>query len=144
MVTTHEAGHLVGGWASGAELTACDLAPWRLPYSIHHPDPHPKVTLWAGPLIGVLLPLATAIVFRHRSVWLVADFRLIANGSYLALAFASDDRFLDTTRLLDAGTHPLGIVAFCLATIPTGYIRLRDDCVRLLSHEPDPTAACRS
>ena len=116
MVLTHELGHFIGGWASGATLTACDLAPWRLPYSIHHPDPHPKITLWGGPLIGVLVPLAMALLIRHRYVWFVADFCLISNGGYLALAFVSNERFLDTMRLLEAGTHRLTIVAFCVVT----------------------------
>lgn len=132
MTFTHELGHLIGGWASGATLVDADLAPWRMPYSLHGPDPHPLVTLWCGPLLGVLIPLAIAAVIRRPSAWLVADFCLLANGLYLALAWLSGDRFLDTPRLLDAGAHPITITVFCLLTISIGYVRFRRDCVRRL------------
>ena len=39
MLLTHELGHVVAGWAGGATLVDADLAPWRLPYSVHQPDP---------------------------------------------------------------------------------------------------------
>ena len=125
MTFTHELGHLIGGWASGATLVDADLAPWRMPYSLHGPDPHPLVTLWC-----VLIPLAIASLIRRPSAWLGADFCLLANGIYLALAWLSGDRFLDTPRLLDAGAHPLLIAVFCSLTISIGYMRFRRDCVQ--------------
>ncbi len=133
MVTTHEVRHLLGGHVGGAALTDFDLAPWRLSYSMHNPNPHPRVTLWAGPLIGCLAPVIVAVIVRSPSVWFVADFCVLANGGYLALAFGSDDRYLDTTRLIDAGSHPVTIVAFCLLTVPIGYVRFRRDCIVLLT-----------
>ena len=136
MVTTHEVGHLLGGHLGGASLTDFDLAPWRLPYSLHQPDPHPKVSLWAGPLIDCLVPALVAGVAQSLYAWFVADFCVLANGGYLALAFASDDRYLDTTRMLDVGTNPATIVAFCLLTVPVGYIRFRRDCIALLTAPP--------
>ena len=129
MTFTHETGHLIGGWASGATLTDVDLAPWRLPYSLHGPDPYPLVTLWSGPLLGVLLPLGLALVIRRPWAWLIADFCLLANGVYLALAWVSGDRFLDTPRLLAAGADPISIAVFCLLTIGPGYFRFRRHCV---------------
>ncbi len=87
MTLAHECGHIVGGMISGASLTDFDLAPWRMPYSLHAPDPYPLVTLWAGPLFGVTLPLIAAAIIRQRWAWFIADFCcLIANGGYLALA----------------------------------------------------------
>ena len=137
MAITHECGHLVGGMLSGATLTDVDLAPWRMPYSLHSPDPHPLVTLWAGPLVGAAAPCLFAWVIRQPWVWFIADFCLIANGSYLALAWLSGDRFLDTPRLLDAGAHPASIVLYCLATISVGYFRFRSDCIRILGPKPN-------
>lgn len=133
MTFTHETGHVIGGWISGATLTDLDLAPWRMPYSLHSPDPHPLVTLWSGPVLGVLVPLALAAVIRRPWVWFIADFCLLANGIYLALAWASGDRFLDTPRLLDAGAVPLSIVLYCTLTIGSGYVRFRKDCIVCLS-----------
>ncbi len=137
MTTTHELGHIVGGWLGGARLVAFELAPWRLPYSLHEPDPHPKLTLWAGPVVGVVLPLIAAAIARQRWAWFIADFCLIANGGYLALGWLAGDRFLDTPRLLAAGVHPATLAAFCLVTILVGYFRFRADCLGLLSpHQP--------
>ena len=121
MTITHECGHVIGGMAGGATLTSFDLAPWRMPYSMHSPDPHPLVTLWAGPLIGVAVPLATASIAGKRWVWFIADFCLMANGGYLALAWLSSDRFLDTPRLLNAVRirHRLLYFACCRLALAT-------------------------
>lgn len=130
MAWSHECGHLIGGAISGGVLTDFDLTPSRMPFSLHSPDPHPLVTLWSGPIIGVLAPLLVALLARHHLVWFVADFCLLANGVYLALAWITDDRFLDTPRLLQAGASPVWIGLFCLATIGVGYPRFRSDWIR--------------
>ncbi len=133
MTLTHEAGHLVAGWLSGAKLVDYDLTPWRLPYSIHHPDPYPRVTIWGGPILGVLIPLLAAATFRKRSTRFIADFCLVANGTYLAVSAFSNDPHLDTQRLLRAGESPLVIALYCLVTIGIGYFRFRNDCISLFS-----------
>jgi hypothetical protein len=133
MTVTHELGHIIGGWFGGAKLTAFDIVPWRLPYSLHNPDPYPELTLWAGPLLGVAAPLAIAALVHHCWAWFIADFCLIANGVYLALAWMSADRFLDTPRMIAAGVHPGWIATYCVLTIGFGYVWFRADCVALLS-----------
>ena len=106
MCVIHESGHLIGGWISGGDLLAFDLAPWRLPYSIFSPDPRPLVTLWCGPLLGVLVPILVALAVSKPQVWFVANFCVLANGVYIALAWYSGDAQLDTARLLRHGAHP--------------------------------------
>ena len=133
MTFTHETGHIVGGWIGGATVTDFDLVPWHLPYSLHHPDPFPLLTLWAGPVLGVVVPGLIAVIFRRRSLVFIADFCLLGNGGYLALAWLAGDRFLDTQRLLDSGASPFAIAAYCASTIGIGYIRFRRDCVDVLS-----------
>lgn len=133
MTTTHEFGHLVGGWLGGAKLREYDLFPWRLPYSLHAPDPNPLLTLWAGPVLGVLVPLSVATLFRREWMLFVADFCCLANGVYLALAWLVGDRLLDTPRLLAVGAWPASIVLYCIATIGVGYWRFRTDVTRVLS-----------
>ncbi|KAA5538918.1 hypothetical protein FYK55_26135 [Roseiconus nitratireducens] len=137
MAITHEVGHLIGGWLGGARLQAFDLAPWRLPYSVHQPDPYPLLTLWSGPLLGVAIPWLACWLIRRDWCWLIADFCLIANGSYLALSWPSKDPLLDSRRMLDAGTHPIWIVCFCLGTIGLGYVRFRKDCVEFFLSDRD-------
>lgn len=138
MVTAHECGHLLGGWLGGGTLEHVELRPWWLPHSLFVPDPKPLVTLWGGPLFGVALPLVVAPIIGHGvprakvGVWFIADFCLLANGTYLAAAWISGDRWLDTPRLLAAGASPLVIGAFCAATIGVGYIRFRRDCAAVL------------
>ena len=133
MLITHECGHIIGGLASGATLTDYDLTPWRMPYSLYSPDPHPLITLWSGPLLGVVVPVGIAAVLRQRWVWFIADFCLLANGGYLAMAWISGDRFLDTPRLLSAGASRATIVVYCALTIGLGYAWFRSDCVHYLS-----------
>lgn len=128
----HELGHLIGGWLAGATLLEVRLAPWGLPSSLHHPDPNPLVTLWGGPVIGVGLPLCLAALIRRPWADFVASFCLLANGTYLVVAWFSHDSLLDTPRLLKAGAPPILIAIFCLLTIGVGYIRFRRDCIRLL------------
>ncbi|MCE9608033.1 MAG: hypothetical protein K8U03_24370 [Planctomycetia bacterium] len=130
MATTHECGHLVGGWVSGGTLHHAELRPWHLPHSLFVPDPRPLVTLWCGPVLGVVVPVGVALVVRSGSVWkrpawFIADFCLLANGLYLAASWISGDRFLDTPRLLAAGAWPSAIGAYCAVTIGLGYPRFR-------------------
>lgn len=141
MTVTHEIGHIAGGWIGGGTLTDYTLAPWRLPYSLHSPDPMPLLTLWSGPVLGVLVPLILALVKRKRWAWFIADFCLLANGGYLALAWISGDRHLDTPRLLNAGAHPATVALYCGLTTVIGYIRFRSDCICLLSG--NALAKCR-
>lgn len=139
MTVVHELGHLIGGWLGAGTLVDCELAPWRLPYSLHSPDPNPRLTLWAGPLVGVTVPVAAALIIRRRWAAFIADFCLIANGCYLALAWLSGDRLLDTPRMLAAGIHPLAIAVYCVITIGIGYLRFRNDCQdRLATAPPAP------
>ena len=138
MTLTHELGHVVGGWAGGATLVDYDLVPWRMSYSLHSPDPVPLLTLWAGPILGVLIPALLALAARQRWAWFIADFCLVANGGYLALAWISGDRHLDTPRLLDAGADPATIALYCAATIGLGYVRFRSDCVHYLHSSKPP------
>lgn len=136
MTFLHELGHVIGGWLGGGTLVDYALAPWHLPYSLHNSDPHPRLTLWAGPLFGVIAPVVAALIIRRPWATFIADFCLLANGCYLALAWLSGDRLLDTPRMLAAGIRPLEIAFFCAITIGIGYPRFRSDCRERLT--PDP------
>jgi hypothetical protein len=133
MTFTHEAGHVVGGWASGGTLREAHLLPWELPYSTFDPDPRPLVTLWSGPVLGVLVPLALAAAIRRHWAWFISHFCLLANGSYLAIAWATGDNLLDTPKLLARGAYPATIAAYCLLAIGFGYVGFRRHCTRVLS-----------
>ncbi|HBH53001.1 MAG TPA: hypothetical protein DDY91_14030 [Planctomycetaceae bacterium] len=125
MTSTHELGHLIGGWCGGGTLVSADLWPWHLPHSLFAPDPHPLLTLWGGPLLGVGIPVLTALVLRRPWVWFIAASCVLANGLYLATAWVAGDRYLDTPRLLEQGASPFTISLYCFATLGWGYWTLR-------------------
>lgn len=133
MTMTHEAGHLIGGWTSGGTLKDADLCPWHLPYSIFEPNPNPLLTLWAGPILGVAVPLLAASLIRRSEGWFVGWFCCLANGLYLAIAWWSGEQYLDTTQLLNHGAHPVSIAAYCALTISTGYVGFRKSVLMVLA-----------
>ena len=134
MGATHEAGHLLGGWAGGGTPRDWWLGPWPPPHSRVAPDPHPALTLWAGPVLGCGVPVLLAALvpgrwprWRARG-WFLADFCLLANGAYLLVAWVTGDRLLDTARLLAAGVSPVRIALFAGTATAVGYVRFREDC----------------
>ena len=133
MVTTHEIGHVFGGVSSGAVLQQVELRPWKLPHSYFDPDPKPLITLWCGPIFGVLVPWLLASLLRLHWSRFVASFSMLANGIYLAVAWMTGDHLLDTPRLLAAGASPASIIAFCIVTIGFGYPQFRQACLNCLS-----------
>lgn len=136
MTVSHELGHIICGCACGGTLTDVDLRPWHLPYSFFEPDPHPLVTLWGGPILGVIFPVTVAFLIRTKWIWFVAYFCMLANGLYIATAWVSGDRFLDTPKMLEHGAHPISIAAYCFLTIGFGYVGFRRHCVFVLSETP--------
>ncbi len=66
-------------------------------------------------------------------MWFIAHFCILANGAYLAAAWYSGDRYLDTPKLLDQDAHPATVVIYCILTIGFGYVGFRHDCIRILS-----------
>ncbi len=132
MAFTHEMGHIVAGWCCGGTLKTADLLPWHLPYSIFDPDPRPLVTLWCGPILGVVAPLGLAALVRRDWMWFISHFCTLANGAYIATAWFSGDRYLDTQQLLAHGASPITIGVYCLLTIGFGYAGFRRSCRRLI------------
>lgn len=125
-------GHIIGGTCGGGTLKSADLLPWQLPYSFFEPDPFPLVTLWAGLLIGVLAPVAVAMIMQRDWMWFIANFCVLANGAYIATAWFSGDRYLDTPKLLEHGSSPISIAVYCLLTIGFGYCGFRRSCFTAL------------
>ena len=136
MTVTHEAGHIMGGWCCGGTLQAADLWPWHLPYSIFDPDPKPLVTLWGGPILGIGIPIGLAYIIRTNWARFIANFCVLANGSYIATAWLSGDRYLDTQRLIEFGASPITIGLYCSLTIVVGYIRFRRSCIKAWTGSP--------
>ena len=65
---------------------------------------------------------------------------MLANGAYLAAAWVTGDRLLDTPRLLAAGVSPVWVGLFVAAACGAGYVRFRDDCRAVWAASAGPPA----
>src|SRR5207244_4610135 len=57
MQAVHESGHVLGAWLTGARVMRVVLHPLTISRTDLADNPHPLAVVWAGPVIGVLLPL---------------------------------------------------------------------------------------
>ena len=134
MTLTHEIGHVLGALVSGGSPVVIEIRPWRIPWSLYDPNPHPQITLWAGFVVGTLTPIFVWRVstrFQEQPsqfVAFVAWFCVVANGIYLLLGALGSDRELDSQQLMQAGANP--VLVCCLGFVGTfvGYLGLRKVC----------------
>ena len=91
MQAVHESGHAIGARLTCGQVAKVVLNPLTISRTDLGHNPNPLFVVWAGPVIGVLLPLvlwAVAAAFRMPGAFLLrffAGFCLIANGAYLAV-----------------------------------------------------------
>ncbi len=112
MMAFHELGHILMAIATGGTVVHVELLPWAFSRTDISPNPAPLATVWAGPIIGSLLPLilwAACHVFVRvsmpalpRVLGFFAGFCLIANGAYISLG--SLDKIGDAGDMLRLGT----------------------------------------
>ena len=74
-----------------------------------------------------------AMIIQREWMWFIANFCMLANGAYIATAWLSGDRYLDTPKLLEHGASPISVALYCLLTIGFGYVGFRRSCVSALS-----------
>jgi hypothetical protein len=124
MQVVHEAGHVIAVWAAGGEIARVVLHPLTISRTDVAVDPIPLLTVWAGPLVGVLGPLMAFAFVRVARLPLsyllrfFAGFCLVANGAYIGIgAFAGVG---DAGQMLRHGTPILCLFAFGVATLPVG------------------------
>lgn len=124
MQVVHELGHVLGALATQGTVTRVVLHPLTISRTDVAPNPLPGVVVWAGPLLGVFLPLSAWLIahtFGLRWTYLVrffAGFCLIANGAYIGVG--SFEAIGDAGEMLRHGTPIWLLWAFGIATIPTG------------------------
>ena len=124
MQVVHELGHVIGAYLTHAEVTKIVLHPFTLSRTDLGHNPHPLVVVWAGPIIGAVLPL---IIFLVARTWRALDlflfrwfsgFCLIANGVYIA--FGPSGGALDTGVMIQYGSQRWIMVIFGILTCPLG------------------------
>ncbi len=91
MMVVHEFGHVLGAWLTGGTVAKVVALPLTISRTELSDNPHPLFVAWAGPVGGVLLPLATLAVAhfcRMPGTYLLrffTGFCLIANGAYIGV-----------------------------------------------------------
>lgn len=123
-MAVHELGHVLGAWATGGTVARVVLHPVTISRTDLAINPRPLFVVWAGPTIGVLLPLAVLglfVVAKWHGAYLVrffAGFCLIANGAYIGVG--SFDAIGDAGDMLHHGSPAWLLWLFGVVTIPLG------------------------
>ncbi len=125
MQAVHEFGHVLGAWLTGGRVARVVLHPLTISRTDLAHNPSPLLVVWAGPIFGVLLPLALwgiAAALRLAGAFVLrffAGFCLIANGAYIALG--SVDRIGDCGEMLRHGSALWQLWLFGATTVPAGF-----------------------
>ena len=124
MQVVHESGHVIGAWVTGGSVEKVVLKPLVFSHTDLSRNPHPLCVVWAGPLLGCLLPLAALVlakVVNSPGIYLFrffAGFCLVANGVYIAAG-----SFLggaDPGDMMRSGSPQWLLILFGLITVPAG------------------------
>ena len=124
MQAVHELGHVLAAWLSGGEVVKVALHPAIISRTDLGGDPHPLFVVWAGAIVGALLPLTVfmlARICRFAGVYMFrfwAGFCLIANGVYVACG--PDQGGADSAVMMAYGSPRLLLLGFGLVTVPLG------------------------
>ena len=125
MQAVHELGHVVAAWLTKAEITKVALHPLIISRTDLGHNPHPSIVVWAGPIVGTVLPLLVFLVAkgcRSPGLYLFrffAGFCLIANGLYIA--FGPADGAADTGVMIQHGSPRWMMILFGIFTVPLGF-----------------------
>jgi hypothetical protein len=120
----HELGHVTGAWLTGGKVTKVVLHPYTISRTDVEPNPHPLFVVWAGPVVGTVLPLLAFLVAawaRAPDIYLFRFFAgpcLIANGCYIGFGWI--DQAGDAGVMLVHGAERWTCILFGLATAPRG------------------------
>jgi Peptidase M50B-like len=124
MQAIHESGHVFGAWLTGGRVSRVALHPLTISRTDVVENSKPLIVVWAGPIFGVVVPLALwavvaavrlpgAFVFRF-----FAGFCLLANGLYIGVG--SFDRVGDCGEMLRHGSEVWQLWLFGALTAPIG------------------------
>jgi hypothetical protein len=124
MQIVHECGHVLGALLTNGIVQHVELHPLTISRTDVQGSTQPLVVIWAGPVVGGVLPLLVwwiAIAARSQAAFLFrffAGFCLLANGVYLAAG--SFDGVGDCGDLLRHGAPIWSLWLFGFITIPPG------------------------
>ena len=125
MMATHELGHVVGAMVSGGQVERVVLHPLTISRTDVKPNPNPLLVVWAGPLLGCMLPLVIGLAVPKRfgvvrnTALFFAGFCLLANGVYIG--FGAFDSVGDCGEMLQHGSPIWLLLAFGAIAICVGF-----------------------
>lgn len=128
MQVVHEFGHVILAIASGGQVEKVILHPLTFSRTYVSVNPHPLAQVWAGPIIGVILPILTWVgASLIRTAYLplfrfFAGFCCIANGAYIG--FGPDSIGLDTQVMLSLGCRRWQLMLFGVTMLGLGFLFL--------------------
>ncbi|MDB4731902.1 M50 family metallopeptidase [bacterium] len=126
MQAVHEFGHISAALMTGGTILLIDLHPLHISHTLISPNPQPVIVIWAGPIVGVLLPLVLYLVcckFFQNMVHLLrffAGFCLIANGAYLGSI--AIEAVGDARDFLVENVPIYFPLTFAIITVPSGFL----------------------
>jgi hypothetical protein len=126
MMAVHEAGHVLGALLTGGTVKVVVLHQLTISCTVLSHNPHPLLVTWAGPVFGVLIPLAAfgvAVALRMPGAYLLrsfAGFCSIANGVYIGVG--SIERIYDADDMLRQGSQTWHLWLFAAVTFPSGLL----------------------
>jgi hypothetical protein len=124
MMAVHEAGHVLGALLTGGTVKMVVLHPLKISCTVLSHNPQPLLVTWAGPVLGVLIPLAVfgvAAAIRLPGAYLLrffAGFCLIVNGVYIGVG--SIEKIYDADDMLRHGSQTWHLWLFGAVTMPLG------------------------
>ena len=120
----HELGHVCGAWLTGGRVSQVVLNPLTISRTDLASNPNPLVVVWAGPVLGVILPAvfwSLAVGLRLSAAFVCqyfAGFCLLANGLYIGVG--SFDRVGDCGEMIRHGSAMWHLWLFGIVTAPLG------------------------
>ena len=124
MQAVHELGHVLGALAGGGVVEKVVLHPFTISRTDVFPNPRPLLEVWAGPVVGAVLPLLAFLVasaISSAGLYLFrffAGFCLIANGVYIG--GGSFQGLADAGVMLLHGSSQWHLLLFGALTAPLG------------------------
>jgi len=121
----HELGHMIAGLTTGGNVTKVVLHPFAISRTDVSPNSNPLAVVWAGPIIGVILPLTIWGLFRKFKIpgdylaRFFAGFCLIANGAYIGIG--SFGNIGDAGDMMKNGSPIWLLWLFGVITVSIGF-----------------------
>lgn len=125
MQAVHELGHVIGAWLTHAHVVRVELHPLAISRTEVAENALPLIVVWAGPLIGAILPVLVWFIaekIRFEAAFVLrffAGFCLVGNGLYIGVG--SFDHVGDCHEMLRHGSAMWELWLFGALTTPIGF-----------------------